>query len=500
MSRECAKSLFLKLALGLWVLVCPAVSAENDEGEKGKYQAAISTAENAVEMSKRAWGPEDPETADALNELAGLFQKVGEYAKAEPLFQEALRIQQKVLGSEHPETAQSLNNLACALRAPWGSTPRPNRSYRKLARDHRKGHWDSEHPDFGAFVSIKTRAASCNQHTRDYAKAQTLLHERFLVIREKTLGPDHPDVAKILNNLAELIPNQGRVRRGRAAFGRALAIREKALGPDHPEWRRASITWACFTGNQGEYAEAEPLYREALQIWQKTLEPEHPENLGLGPRKPCTVRVGSWPDRTAEATALARQASAERTTNLSKIFSFTSEQQRLAYLDIFHPYSFFPFLKGTETDLATAVLRYKGVVLDSIVEDRLLAEASQGTEDRKLVEQLNLDKSQRGQLLLQPTQKLSTEANQRIEALEREVEKIESQLAQHVAGLGQALHALGVSLEQVQPTIPNDGALFEYLRYGHYLGKGKWERRYGVIVLFSKGAPLSGFRSVKRSR
>jgi CHAT domain-containing protein len=53
-----------------------------------------------------------------------------------------------------------------------------------------------------------------------------------------------------------------------------------------------------------------------------------------------------------------------------------------------------------------------------------------------------------------------------------------------------ARHALSVSLEQVQPTIPNDGALIEYLRYSDYLGKGEWEQRYGAMVLFSKGAPL----------
>ena len=97
----------------------------------------------------------------------------------------------------------------------------------------------------------------------------------------------------------------------------------------------------------------------------------------------------------------------------------------MAYLDIFYPYSLFPFIKGTEADLAAAVIRYKGVVLDSIVEDRLLAEASQGSEDRKLVEQLNLDKSQLDQLLLQPTQKLSAETNQRIETLEGDGERIE---------------------------------------------------------------------------
>jgi CHAT domain-containing protein len=91
---------------------------------------------------------------------------------------------------------------------------------------------------------------------------------------------------------------------------------------------------------------------------------------------------------------------------------------------------------------------------------------------------------------LQPAQKLSAETNHRIEALEGEVEKIEGQLAQHVAGFGQARHALGVSLEQVQPTIPKDGALIEDLRYQHYLGKNQWEPRYGAVVLFSKGAPL----------
>ena len=237
----------------------------------------------------------------------------------------------------------------------------------------------------------------------------------------------------------------------------------------------------------GEYAKAEPLDQEALRIRRKVLGPEHPDtamilnNLAL-----LEFDLG----RIDEATALARQESAAELTILSKIFSFASEQQRLAYLDIFHPYSLFPFLKGTEADLAVAVLRYKGVVLDSIVEDRLLAEASQGTEDQKLVEQLNLDKRQLGQLLLQPAQKLSAETNQRIEALEGEVEKIESQFAQHVAGLGQARHALGVRLEQVQRPFPTMARSLNTCGTRHYLGKGKWEPRYGAIVLFSEGAPL----------
>ena len=78
---------------------------------------ASPIAERAVEVAKRAWGPEHPETADALNNLGLLFQKIGDYAKAEPLLQEALRIRRKVLGSEHPDTATSLNNLASLYQA-----------------------------------------------------------------------------------------------------------------------------------------------------------------------------------------------------------------------------------------------------------------------------------------------------------------------------------------------------------------------------------------------
>ena len=37
---------------------------------------------------------------------------MGDYAKAEPLYRRALAIREKALGPEHPDTATSLNNLA----------------------------------------------------------------------------------------------------------------------------------------------------------------------------------------------------------------------------------------------------------------------------------------------------------------------------------------------------------------------------------------------------
>ena len=59
--------------------------------------------------------------------------------------------------------------------------------------------------------------------------------QQVLAIREKALGPDHPDVAQALNNLAVLYYKQGRYAEAEPLYKRALAIGEKALGPDHPD-------------------------------------------------------------------------------------------------------------------------------------------------------------------------------------------------------------------------------------------------------------------------
>ena len=56
-------------------------------------------------------------TTQSLNNLAALYNAQGQYAKAEPLYQRSLAIREKALGPEHPDVANSLNNLAELYRA-----------------------------------------------------------------------------------------------------------------------------------------------------------------------------------------------------------------------------------------------------------------------------------------------------------------------------------------------------------------------------------------------
>jgi hypothetical protein len=66
------------------------------------------------------------------------------------------------------------------------------------------------------------------------AEAQPLT-ERALAITETAYGPDHPDVAIRLGNLAGILQDLGQPAQARPLAERALAITETAYGPDHPK-------------------------------------------------------------------------------------------------------------------------------------------------------------------------------------------------------------------------------------------------------------------------
>jgi tetratricopeptide (TPR) repeat protein len=129
-----------------------------------------------------------------------------------------------------------------------------------------------DHPDVA--TSLNTLAELYREQGR-YADAEPL-YQRALAISEKARGPDHPDVATLLNNLAELYRAQVRYADAEPLDRRALAIWEKARGPDHPDVAVSLNNLALLYDDQGRYADAEPLYRRALAIWEKVLGPDHP--------------------------------------------------------------------------------------------------------------------------------------------------------------------------------------------------------------------------------
>ena len=70
--------------------------------QEGRYPEASGPAGEALSLAERLFGPEHPDTAMSLNNLAELYRAQGRYGDAEPLHRRALAIREEALGPSIP--------------------------------------------------------------------------------------------------------------------------------------------------------------------------------------------------------------------------------------------------------------------------------------------------------------------------------------------------------------------------------------------------------------
>jgi tetratricopeptide (TPR) repeat protein len=155
--------------------------------KKGDYERAVAAIKKSLALAEKTVGPDHPDTATSLNNLAELYREHNRYTEAEPLYKRALTIREKYFGARHALVATTLNGHA--------------ELYRSAGR--------------------LTDAES--------------LYKRALAIREKSLRPDHPEVGQTLNNLAELYCVQGKYASAKPLYERLETI--------IPAWQPDSTTW-----------------------------------------------------------------------------------------------------------------------------------------------------------------------------------------------------------------------------------------------------------------
>jgi tetratricopeptide (TPR) repeat protein len=200
---------------------------------QGRYSEAEQYYRQALTLSQRVFGPNDPRTATVMNNLAGALESEDKSAEAEDRYKEALKIREAALGRDHPEVAQSLNNLGYMLLKEY----------------------------------------------QDCKKAEPMLTDA-LAIKQSSLGLAHPSVAYTLDNLAYLqllcYRNTGQAE---GLYREALSIRENALGKNHPEVAEnlATLSLVIQHSSHPDCQEAERLLNRALSIDENVLGPQHPK-------------------------------------------------------------------------------------------------------------------------------------------------------------------------------------------------------------------------------
>ena len=108
----------------------------------------------------------------------------------------------------------------------------------------------------------------------DEAVAQS---NRDLAVAERSLGPAHPEIARILAGMAQSLWGLEDYATAGPLADRALSIRLKAFGPESHEAASSFYQVAELHRANGDYAGAIRFHQRALAVWQKILGPQSPE-------------------------------------------------------------------------------------------------------------------------------------------------------------------------------------------------------------------------------
>jgi tetratricopeptide (TPR) repeat protein len=211
----------------------------------GKADEAESYSRRAV-ITKGAdprFGPAHPATAISTLNLALLYRDLGKTADADSTFQQAIKITENAYGAESPQLATCLQYYASFL-------------------DSAKRYDEAKVFETRA-RSIGERAAE-QSHQKQIEEARSSLDQKT-----KQLGPQHPEVAAGMIQLADLIKDQGDGGEAERLYKNALTIRTRS--GDERLIAEALYDLATLYFGHSRHADAESPCKQAIVIYEKNL-------------------------------------------------------------------------------------------------------------------------------------------------------------------------------------------------------------------------------------
>jgi len=237
----------------------------------GEYDLAISRFEQARAVHESQSNPKDfsEEYGTLCINLAGTYQRVGKYAKAEALFEKGLDVLRRKPGINHPAYSASLVAYAY-LQTDLGHYAAAEKLYDesgKLLRDQ----LGEQHPVYAAFLNnragLYTVLGNLTVAESDYRKA--------LELKRKIYGPDALSVGASLRNLARLVYGRNPAE-GEKLFQEAVDLYGKNPKPPAFDYSSALLGLGQAQRNRGNLAAARETLEHASGVAASGLGRKHP--------------------------------------------------------------------------------------------------------------------------------------------------------------------------------------------------------------------------------
>jgi tetratricopeptide (TPR) repeat protein len=233
--------------------------------ETGRYQPARATLERALSIAERTLEPADARIFRLRRNLAFVQAATGRLEQAETLYNKALQSDAQVEPGEVALARSYLGDL-----------------YRKLGRYSES---QDEYSAAGALadlavnkaelrIALLARRGQLETDRGKYSRAESLLRES-LAAAQKQYGPEHQQIAAILNNLGQLYTRKEKFGRAAEVLEKARAMWEKLQLPENPDLATLVNNLGAVDFRQRKYAAAEAHLQRALAIDEGSLGPNH---------------------------------------------------------------------------------------------------------------------------------------------------------------------------------------------------------------------------------
>ena len=268
---------------------------------QGDYDDADSVLSALVRELRAEPGQPSPHLGTALSTLAWNNDYLGRHEQVAPLLQESLALREARFGPDHPETAYALNDLAYYYHfesdTPEQAEPLYTRALAIFQATGSAAVVPTLLNNLGSFYTSRDRPED----------AVPLLVEAARLSRE-VYGPGHEEVAFPLLTLGRTYVALGQPAQAEASLREVLAIREQELGPDNTLLGVALEALSVALHEQGRFADAAEVLRRSRGVYHQALGPDHREVAYVEVKLADALLAGGQMEARPEARSLLAHA------------------------------------------------------------------------------------------------------------------------------------------------------------------------------------------------
>lgn len=451
----------------------------------GEYADTEELLLEAVARKEEKYGPQSKTLVNPLNQLALLYLITGDYTQSEKMGRRASDIANQVYGDSTLIYAESITNLG-KLYLTIGSFDKAQDNFDQIVAIRRR--------ELGDKHVLLANSLTDLAFTRFYQKpeenvteAENLLLEARDIVKEN-FDVSHPLYATAITNLADLYIQTDRFQEAETYLQQANVIWEAKLGPQNIN----SATIATLLGDlytkQGLYDQANENYLKSQNIFLEIFSEEHPSYVRTLTKQGQMFYASG---NLEEANRVYNQAMETYLKFLQTYFTALSEGEKSKFWSLMQPdFEFYTLLAtkqaDTKPELLSLAYKYniatKGILLNSSIKirERIL---NSDDEELKLIYQDWVAQKEFLTAALSMSPEQLKEDGIKVKSLLNNIEKLEKELSEKSGDFAKEFETVYYTWEDVQKGLEPDEVAVELVRYREFADGFTDEIRYAAFII-----------------